>query len=87
MSRILWQYTRAVGFGMMLLLITMYLLNLPHVSRLLLGVFFVLNLGLLFVEKTVVYAMLQRYRAQGFNIRNLLILGSRGAARDLNDGL
>jgi len=87
LSRILWQYTRAVGFGMMLLLIIMYLLNLPHVSRLLLGVFFVLNLGLLFVEKTVVYAVLQRYRARGFNTRNLLILGSRSAARDVIDAL
>jgi exopolysaccharide biosynthesis polyprenyl glycosylphosphotransferase len=87
LSRILWQYTRAVGCGMLLLLIVMYLLNLPHVSRLLLGVFFVLNLGLLLVEKTVVYAVLQRYRARGFNTRNLLILGSRGAARDVIDAL
>jgi hypothetical protein len=62
----------AMSFGLPVL-VTMYLLRLPHISRLLLSIFVVLNLGLLYLEKTVVFVMLRRYRARGYNVRAVLI--------------
>jgi FlaA1/EpsC-like NDP-sugar epimerase len=74
---ILWRYAKAVFLGMLLLFMTMYIFKIEHISRLMLSIFFVLNLGLFFIEKSIVYVLLRKYRSRGFNSRNMLILGGK----------
>ncbi|MBF0231569.1 MAG: sugar transferase [Desulfamplus sp.] len=83
LNRILWQYFKAVCYGMLVLFLVMYLLRLPHVSRLMISIFVMLNLGLLFLEKAVVFMILRRYRSRGYNFRNVLILGGGTSAKEI----
>jgi exopolysaccharide biosynthesis polyprenyl glycosylphosphotransferase len=82
-NRLLWQYTKAVCYGMLVLFLVIFLLKLPHISRLLLFIFVVLNLGLLYLEKTAVFMILRRYRSRGYNCRNMLILGGGTTAKEI----
>jgi exopolysaccharide biosynthesis polyprenyl glycosylphosphotransferase len=68
---------------MLVLFLVMYLLKLPHVSRLMLFIFMVLNLGLLYLEKFAVFMILRRYRSRGYNSRNMLILGEGTTAKEI----
>ena len=82
-AMILWRYAKAVFSGMLFLFTTMYVFKIEHVSRMMLGIFFVLNLGMLFIEKGLVHVLLRKYRSRGFNSRNMLILGGKTAAKEL----
>jgi exopolysaccharide biosynthesis polyprenyl glycosylphosphotransferase len=53
------------------------------ISRLLLGLFFFINLTLLLVSKGATHIVLRRYRAQGFNFRNMLIVGCGKSAQEV----
>lgn len=86
-ARIFWNVIKAVSTGMLVLTLCMYVLKMTDVSRIMLGIFFLLNIGFLGLAKWVVYRMLQRYRKQGFNFRNILIIGSRQRAVDVIDAI
>lgn len=47
------------------------------------GIFFLLNIGLLTLSKGIVYSLLGHYRQRGFNFRNVLIVGSKERAKDV----
>lgn len=74
---------RSCCTGMVLVSIFMYLLHIQGISRLLMGIFFILNICLLTLFKFFVYKSLQKVRERGFNTRNILIIGSRARAKDL----
>jgi exopolysaccharide biosynthesis polyprenyl glycosylphosphotransferase len=82
---ILWNMVKAVSTGMFILLVSMYVFKLQDVSRILLGVFFLLNIALLGASKGIVCRVLTHYRKRGFNFRNVVIIGSRERARDVID--
>lgn len=86
-ARIFWNVIKAVSTGMLVLTLCMYVFKMTDVSRIMLGIFFLLNIGFLGLAKWVVYRMLQRYRKQGFNFRNILIIGSRQRAVDVIDAI
>lgn len=86
-ARIFWNVIKAVSTGMLVLTLCMYVFKMTDVSRIMLGIFFLLNIGFLGLAKGVVYRMLQRYRKQGFNFRNILIIGSRQRAVDVIDAI
>lgn len=69
--------------GMVLVSIAMYITHIQGVSRLLMGIFFVLNISLLTLSKFVVFKILEKFRTDGFNTRNILIIGSENRARQL----
>ena len=73
---------KAVSTGMLILILSMYIFKLTDVSRILLGIFYLLNVGFLALSKGLVYAALAHYRQKGFNFRNILIVGSRQRAVD-----
>ncbi len=73
---------KSVLLGMVLLNITLYILHIQGVSRLLIGIFIVLNIILLSISKFIIYKTLRKIRARGINTRNVLIIGSRDRARD-----
>lgn len=66
---------------MAILFVAMYIFKIKDVSRILLGIFFLLNVGLLGASKAVIYRVLSHYRKKGFNFRNLLIVGSMDRAK------
>ena len=82
-SEIVLNMIKAVATGMAILFVAMYIFKIADVSRLLLGIFFLLNIGFLAVSKGLVYRTLNRYRKKGFNFRNVLIVGSRERAKDV----
>ena len=81
--KILLQMIKAVAAGMVFIFLAMYIFKIFNVSRLLLLIFCILNVGLLAVTKSAVYLTLTRYRGSGFNYRNMLIIGSRERAKEL----
>jgi len=74
---------KAVSIGMLVLILCMYIFKITDVSRIMLGIFFLLDIGLLALSKGLVYRILTHYRQKGFNFRNILIIGSRQRARDV----
>lgn len=67
----------------LLLNITLYLVHLKDISRLLMILFFVFSIILLTIEKFVIYTVLKKIRADGSNLRNILVVGCRKRAIDL----
>ena len=78
---------KAVSTGMLVMILCMYIFKMTDVSRIMLGIFFLLNIGFLAVSKGFVYVVLARYRQKGFNFRNILIVGSRQRAVDVIDAI
>ncbi|MFN2358641.1 MAG: sugar transferase [Desulfotignum sp.] len=80
-----WQFfvviVKSCLMGMVLVSLAMYLMHIKGVSRLLMGIFLVLNIGLLTLFKYIVYKALAKVRESGRNTRNILIVGSRHRAR------
>jgi len=74
---------KAVSVGMLVLILFMYIFKVTGISRIMLGIFFFLDVGLLTLSKGLVYWNLARYRRRGLNFRNILIIGSRERARDV----
>ncbi len=78
---------KAVSAGMVLLTLFMYLFKIKDISRIMMGTFFLLNIGLLCFSKGFSYKILSRYRQKGFNFRNILIVGSREGAKEVIDAI
>lgn len=78
---------KAVSVGMLFLTLCMYIFKVTDVSRIMLGIFFLLNVGLLTLSKGFVFWSLARNRRKGFNFRNILIIGSRERAKDIIDAV
>ena len=76
---------KAVAAGMVLLFVAMYIFKITDVSRILLGIFFLINVGLLAASKAGLYRLLGHYRKKGLNFRNLLIVGSMDRAKTVID--
>ena len=74
---------KAISIGMMFLVMTMYVFKITDVSRIMLGIFYILNLTFLWFSKTIVYFLLKWIRKRGYNFRNVLIIGGRERARDV----
>ncbi len=69
--------------GMIMVSIIMYIFHIQGVSRLLMGIFLILTIFFLTLFKFVVFKVLERVRKDGFNTRNILILGSHKRARQV----
>ncbi len=82
-AQIFWNMTTAVSIGMLILGLCLYFFRITEVSRLMIGLFYVLNIVLLAVNKGIAYRILTHFREKGFNSRNLLIVGSRERAKDV----
>ena len=85
LGQVIVNMARAVSLGMLVLFLVMYILKIKDVSRIMMGIFYLLNIGLLALSKGTAYKTLQHYRSQGFNFRNVLIVGSKDRARDAID--
>jgi exopolysaccharide biosynthesis polyprenyl glycosylphosphotransferase len=79
-----WQFfvviLKSCFMGMALVGIAMYLTRIQGVSRLLMGIFFILDICLLTLFKYIIFKTLEKIRSDGFNTRNILIVGSEDRA-------
>jgi exopolysaccharide biosynthesis polyprenyl glycosylphosphotransferase len=82
-----WQFflvvVKSCLMGLVLVSLAMYLMHIKGVSRLLMGIFLVLNIGTLTLFKYIVYKALERVRQSGLNTRNVLVVGSGRQAREV----
>ena len=74
---------KAVSTGLLILTLVMYLFKLTDVSRIMLGIFYILNVSFLAASKWTVYWSLSRYRKKGFNFRRIIIIGTKESAKDV----
>jgi exopolysaccharide biosynthesis polyprenyl glycosylphosphotransferase len=87
LGRVLWNMVKAVCIGMLIMTFCMHIFKITDVSRIMMGIFFLLNIGLLAISKGAAYKILSHYREKGFNFRNILIVGSRQRALDMIDAI
>lgn len=78
---------KAVSTAMLILFLGMFLFKVTDVSRIMMGLFFLLHSTLLALSKGIIYAVLLHYRKQGFNFRNILMVGSKERAKDFIETL
>ena len=83
LSSIHWNTFKASSCGILVLIMAMYAFKITDVSRIMLGIFYGLNLAFLWTSKTIVYQVLKRFRSRGYNFRNVLIVGSGRGAKDI----
>lgn len=83
LDQILWNMIKAVSTGMLVMFLCMYIFKITDVSRIMIGIFFLLNIVLLTLSKGTAYRILAHYRQRGFNFRNVLIVGSRERDKDV----
>ena len=72
---------------MLVMTLCMYSLKITDVSRFMIGIFFLLDVGLLTFSKWSIYRTIGNYREKGLNLRNILIVGCRERARDVIDAI
>ena len=74
---------KACLVGILVLNICLFVFHIRDMSRLLLGLFLLLNISCLVGFKWGVMMVLQRIRSRGYNTRNVLIVGSKVRAKSL----
>lgn len=83
LMQILFNAFQAVCFSLLMFATLLYILKIQDVSRGMMLLFGLLNVGMLFFSKTAVYVSLGYMRERGFNTRNILMVGSRECAKDI----
>lgn len=66
--------------GMIILIAVLYIANIKHVSRIMLGIFFLMDISLLMLGKRIILTFLLKYSESEHNIYNVLIIGSKKRA-------
>ena len=86
-----WQFfvviLKSCFMGMVLVSLGMYFLHIQGVSRMLMGIFLLINVSLLTLYRFIIFKMLKQIRANGFNTRNILIVGSYTRACELIEAI
>ncbi|MBC8441503.1 MAG: sugar transferase [Deltaproteobacteria bacterium] len=82
-----WQFFTTIlkssFMGMILVSIAMYVLHIQSISRLLMGIFLILNISLLTLSKFIVFKLLEKIRTDGLNTKNILIVGDKERAQQI----
>ena len=82
-GKIFWNTLKAVVVGFILLSLAMYVFKIPYISRIMLTLFIVIDIILLAISKGIIYRMVTSFRLKGYNIRNILIVGSGESIREI----
>ncbi len=80
---ILWKCFKAITIGMLTLFMALYVFKIENISRILIGLFYLIDLLLIGFTKTGIYLLLRHYRLRGYNLRNLVILGCDHSAQEV----
>ncbi len=73
---------KANTVGTMLFMVILYAFKIEHFSRLLVGLFYVINIVLSTFSKTMMRNSLQYFRKKGYNLKYVLLVGYSRAAEE-----
>jgi len=82
-TQILWKMIVAVCTGMLVVVFSMFVFKITDVSRIMMSLFFALDIGLLAMSKWIIHETLHRQDRKEFNIRNIVIIGYKERAKDV----
>ena len=68
--------------GMILLMAGWYLVSQIHFSRGMMAIFYVLNIVLMGIERSLIRSLLQYFRDKGYNLKYILLVGYSRAAEE-----
>lgn len=85
--QIFWNTLKGVSIASMVLIFVLYVIKIPDVSRLMIGIFYILDMILLGTSKWLIYKYATRPRRNGFSLQNLLIIGSKQRSKDVIDAI
>lgn len=68
--------------GTMLFMVVLYAFKIEHFSRLLVGLFYIINIVLTTFSKTMIRNVLQYFRKKGYNLKYVLLVGYSRAAEE-----
>ncbi len=80
---ILWNVTKSVSIGMIILITSLYLFNISNISRILIGIFYIFNLFLILFSHLVVFKIWKTFRQNEHYIYNVIIIGSKKRAKNV----
>ena len=83
LTQIFIKIVKSVFIGIVLLNFAMYLLKISDVSRIMMGIFLVIDILFLCLSKSLIYKTLKNFREKGYNFQNLLIIGVRERAKEV----
>lgn len=78
-----WDLAKASFFSLLMLVTLNFFLRQFEISRLVLGIFFVVSVTALSLQRVVLREALRKMRKRGFNTRRALIIGTGAVARQL----
>ena len=68
--------------GVVLLIAALYMIEQMHFSRTMLGIFYVLNITLTILCRTMIRNLLRYFRRKGYNLKYILLIGYSRAAEE-----
>lgn len=82
-AKIFSDMVKAVSTGMVLIVLLIFIFKLDAISRLLMSIFFLLNIGVLTFSKRLIYKKYVGEPKSEYKFHNVLIVGSKERARDV----
>jgi len=82
-SVVLWRISKAVSIAMFILILFLYVVRITTMSRLLMALFFVLDICLIGAAKFLTYYLMDRFGQRELNIRKVIVVGSRERAKEV----
>lgn len=82
-AKILLEIVKVASVGTVFMILLMYIFKFDDVSRLLLSIFFLLNIGVLTFSKRIIYNRYVKEPTSEYKLHNILIVGSKERARDV----
>lgn len=81
--QIFWNMVKGVTTATVVLILAMYVIKIKDVSRIMIGIFFFLDITFLTLSKATAHRVLRHYRSRGYNFRNILVIGNGERAENL----
>lgn len=76
---------RANSFGLVIFIVGLYLIHEDHFSRMMMFVFYVLNICFEFLARILLRMLLRKIRTKGYNQKHILLVGYSRAAKSYID--
>jgi len=83
LTQIYFNLIKAIFVSMVLLSFSMYFLKITDVSRIMMSIFSILNIGLLGLSKYFIYRNINKITKNGFKLHQVLIVGSKSRANEI----
>lgn len=76
---------KANTVGLAIFIVVLYLIEMPHFSRWMIAIFYVINIGLETLGRNAIRYVLRSFREKGFNLKHILLVGYSRAAEGYID--